>query len=169
MSYQRLLVLQLCCMLFACGNDEGDDLDRFMRDAANDMHPKIQPLPEVKPYIPLQYNADGVLVDPFQARKIKGSGAGSLQPDMSRPKEVLESYPLETLKFVGMIEKTKLKYGLVEVTDKTVQQVRVGNYIGQNFGMVTAITENGLTIKEIVQDEITGDWVERAASLELQE
>lgn len=169
MSCKSLLMLPLCFMLFACGNDEGDDLDRFMRDAGNDMHPKIEALPEVKPYIPLQYNADGVLVDPFQARKIKGSGAGSLQPDMNRTKEVLESYPLESLKYVGLIEKAKLKYGLIEVTDKTVQQVRVGNYIGQNFGMVTAINENSLAIKEIVQDEITGDWVERAASLELQE
>jgi type IV pilus assembly protein PilP len=46
--------------------------------------------------------------------------------------------------------------------------VRVGNYIGQNFGLVSRITETEVTLKEIVQDA-AGEWVERPAKLELQE
>jgi type IV pilus assembly protein PilP len=41
--------------------------------------------------------------------------------------------------------------------------------MGQNFGIVTDISESGVTLKEIVQDELSGDWVERMTSLELQE
>lgn len=169
MKYWSLISLVLSALLIGCDNQEGDDLDQFMRDAANDMHPRIEPLPEVKPYIPLQYNADGVLQDPFEPRKAKAKGAGTIQPDLNRPKEPLEAYPLESMKFVGLLEKKKLSFGLIEIPDKTVQQIKVGNYIGQNFGRVYAIRENGIDIKEIVQDEVTGDWVERQTSLDLKE
>lgn len=155
--------------LSACGSDGGDDLDKFMAEAGNDMHARIEPLPEVKPYIPLQYNADGTLNDPFKPRKAKASATNTLQPNLNRPREPLEAFPLESLKFVGAISKPKLKYGLIKTPSDTVQQVRIGNYMGQNFGMVTEITESGVTLKEIVQDETTGDWVERVANVNLQE
>src|SRR3990172_1139236 len=135
------------------------------------MHAKLEPLPEVKPYVPLQYNADGLLSDPFKPRKAQAtnSGGGNLQPDLNRPKEALEAYPLESLKYVGSIEKVKLKYALIRTPDNTVQQVKIGNYIGQNFGMVIDITDSGVMLKEIAQDELSGDWIERSASVNLQE
>jgi len=68
---------------------------------------------------------------------------------------------------VGLIEDKKLRNALIQV-DKTVYQARVGNYLGQNFGMITKITETEVEIKEIVQDA-AGEWVERTATLELQE
>jgi type IV pilus assembly protein PilP len=128
----------------------------------------VEPLPEVLPYIPLQYNADGTLTDPFRARKAT-SKSSALQPNMNRPKEPLEAYPLESLKYVGMLSKNKLTYALVKTPDNTVQQVKKGNYLGPNFGLVTAINENAIDIKEIIQDDLSGDWVERNASINLQE
>lgn len=164
------MVIQLCLLIAACGGGEGDDLDKFMEESAKDMHAKIEPLPEVKPYVPLQYNADGLLSDPFKPRKAQATNSsGNLQPDMNRPKEALEAYPLESLKYVGSIEKTKLKYALIKTPDNTVQQVKIGNYIGQNFGMVIGISESSVMLKEIAQDELSGDWVERSASVNLQE
>jgi type IV pilus assembly protein PilP len=50
-----------------------------------------------------------------------------------------------------------------------VQQVKKGNYIGPNFGLITEINEGEIVLKEIVQDDLTGDWVERSATLNLQE
>lgn len=170
-TIRLILLAQLSLLLVACGGGKGDDLDKFMEDAAKDMHAKIEPLPEVKPYVPLQYNADGTLNDPFKPRKAQttNSGGGSLQPDLNRPKEALEAYPLESLKYVGSIEKTKLKYALIRTPDNTVQQVKIGNYVGQNFGMVIDITDSGVMLKEIAQDEVSGDWAERSASINLQE
>lgn len=161
-------VFVLGAVLTACGGDGGDDLDQFMRDAAKDIQPKIKPLPEVKPYIAFPYNADGTLVDPFRARKALNK-SGTLQPNLSRPKEPMEAYPLESLKYVGLLSKNKLTFALIKTPDNSVQQVKVGNYVGQNFGRVTKITDNEIQLDEIVQDELSGDWVGRVSKLALQE
>ena len=164
----KLLPLSVITLtLVACSGDGGDDLDAFMLNAANDMSKTVQPLPEVLPYTPLQYNADGTLSDPFKPRK--ASSTGSLQPNTNRPKEALEAYPLESLKYVGSMSKNKLTFALIKTPDNTVQQIKVGNYLGPNYGLVTAINESDIALKEIVQDDLTGDWVERTASINLQE
>ncbi len=167
-KFRIALIAWLGVLLVACGGDKGDDLDKFMASAANDMSKSVEPLPEVLPYSPLQYNADGTLSDPFKARKAANK-SGALQPNTNRPKEALEAYPLESLKYVGSMSKSRLTYALIKTPDNTVQQVKVGNYIGPNFGLVTNINESDLVIKEIIQDDLTGDWVERNASINLQE
>ncbi|MFW5431879.1 MAG: pilus assembly protein PilP [Methylophilaceae bacterium] len=165
----NLLVLAfLSCLLLGCGAGEGDDLDQFMANAATGMKKSVPPLPEVLPYTPLQYNVDAALINPFKARK-SGAGSGSLQPNTNRPREALESFPLESLLYVGSLSKKRAKYALVKTPDGTLQQVRVGNYLGPNFGIITAINDTAIEIKEIAQDDITGDWVEREASINLQE
>jgi type IV pilus assembly protein PilP len=173
-NFKNLMFTRMCllvlfsCFLIACGNDNGDDLDQFMRDAAKDIRPRIKPLPEVKPYFALQYNADGILTDPFKARKASNYSS-VLQPNLNRPKEAMEAYPLENIQYVGMLSKSKLTYALVKTPDNAVQQVKVGNYIGQNFGMVSQITDSEIVLKEIVQDELTGDWTERISTISLVE
>ena len=165
----RLLTISIITLVIAgCSGEEGDDLDKFIRNAGNDIRTKVKPLPEVKPYLALQYNADNVLNDPFRARKTS-SKSGILQPSLNRPKEPMEAYPLESIKYVGLISKSKLTYGLLKTADNGVQQVKVGDYIGQNFGLVTQITDSEIVLKETVQDDLSGDWVERNTSLALQE
>jgi type IV pilus assembly protein PilP len=166
--FNLMAVALLSCLLLACDGEQGDDLDQFMANAAIDMNMKVEPLPEVLPYTPLRYNADNVLMDPFKARQTKRS-FGSLQPNTNRPKELLESFPLESLLYVGSMSKKESKYALIKTPDNTVYQVRVGNYLGPNFGLITSIKDSEIMIKEVIQDDIEGDWVERSASINLQE
>jgi len=70
---------------------------------------------------------------------------------------------------VGSLSKDKLKYALIQTPENNIQQVKIGNYMGQNFGIVTDISESTVTLKEIVQDELSGDWVERTTTISLQE
>jgi len=171
-TYKMWLKISSICLLslglVACDGDEGDDLDNFIKNSAKDMRPRIKPLPEVKPYLALQYNADGKLSDPFRSRKAS-SKTGILQPNMSRPKEPMEAYPLESIKYVGQISKSKLTYALLLTPDNGCAQVKVGNYVGQNFGMITKITDSEVELKEIVQMSFAGDWIERVSNLPLQE
>lgn len=168
MRFKLLLLTLLSCLLLGCDGKEGDDLDQFMANAANNMSKSVAPLPEVLPYTPLEYNVDGALNDPFKPRKVK-SGGGSLQPNTNRPREALESFPLESLIYVGSLSKKGQKFALIKTPDETLQRVKVGNYLGPNFGMITSISENEINIKEVVQDDVTGDWIEREASINLQE
>ena len=161
-------ITTLSSLLLACGNGAGDDLDQFMVNAATNVSKSVDALPEVLPYSPMQYNADGTLNDPFKPRKAM-SRSGNLQPNTNRPKEPLEAYPLESLKYVGSMSKSKLTYALVKTPDNAIAQVKKGNYMGPNYGLVTAINESEIALKEIVQDDLTGDWVERTANINLQE
>lgn len=163
--YLAPLVLSLG--LFGCSAGEGDDLDQFMANAPKTMSTKVEPLPQVQAYTPLQYNVDGSLSDPFKLRKV--AGAGTFQPNLNRPKEPLESYSLENLKYVGALTKNKTNYALIKTPDNTLHQLKIGNYLGTNYGLVTAINDSEVTLKEIIQDELSGDWVERVSSLSLQE
>jgi len=110
--------------------------------------------------------------EPFGAAKIElvtrsaGSGGG-LKPDLNRPKEPLESFPLESLKMVGVLQQSKQSFALIRA-DASLYRVRVGNYLGQNFGLVTTISENQIQLRELIQDA-TGDWAERQSALQLQE
>lgn len=166
---RRYVLVYLSLCLVGCGGNEADDLDKFMADSAKDMRAKVEPLPEVKPYVPLEYNEDGQLNDPFKARKAQSTKTTGIQPDLNRPKEPLEAYPLESLQYVGSLSKNKLQYALIKTPDNSIQQVSIGNYMGQNFGLVAEITENEVVLKEIVQDELSGDWAEQTTSVGLQE
>lgn len=162
------LPLCLTLVLAACGASS-DDPREFVKNAGKDMRGKVAPLPEVKPYEPFTYEALD-LPDPFKPRKLappKGSGGG-LQPDFNRPKEALESFALETLKMVGTLQKDKVVYAIVKTPENSLYRVRPGNYIGQNFGIITQVTDNEVKLTEIVQDS-AGDWTERNSSLALAE
>ena len=170
MNASRLLVAGfLASTLTACGVGDMEDLRQFMDEAGKDMQGKIEPLPQVKPYAPFNYNAFD-LPDPFKPRKLSPSGAGGgLQPDLTRPKEPLESYSLETLKMVGTISKQGSSiHAMVATPDRAVYHVRAGNYMGQDFGLITRISETEIILKEIVQDS-AGEWTERTSTLTLQE
>lgn len=158
--------------LAACGDSEHQDLKGWMAEASRDMHGRVQPIPEIKPFPIVSYDA-GNLMEPFNAGKIvpeKRASGGGLQPDFDRPREPLEAYPLEALKMVGVVRKGSALHGLILV-DNAVHQVRTGNHLGQSFGVITSITEAEMSIKELVQDPSgqTADWVERLATLQLQE
>ena len=152
--------------LAGCSGEQYQDIQEFMREAEKDAPRKIEPLPEVKAYTPFEY-AGFDLPDPFRPRKLaptKGDSSG-VQPDLNRRKEPLESYPLESLKMVGTLQQGKAVYALVKA-ENTVYRVRSGNYVGQNFGLITTIGDTEIKLKEIVQDT-AGDWTERLSSLQL--
>lgn len=167
----RLLTILLLAMglLAGCSGSKEDDLDLWMKERKAKVKGKIEPLPELKKYEPFSYNADGSLNDPFKGRKAADSrGGGGLQPDTNRPKEALESFPLESLKFVGHFLQGTRNEALIAAPDRNVYKIRVGNYMGQNFGVVTSITRDEMTVKEMVQDG-TGDYVERRVTINPQE
>lgn len=162
-------VLLAVVFLAGCAGGDQDELRHWMKEETKDFRGRVPPLPQVKPYEPVPYDA-AALIDPFRPAKMlseqKQTGGGALQPDLNRPKEPLESYPLESIKYVGSLTKNRQTHGVVQA-EGSLHQVRAGNYMGQNFGIVTKITDTEMSLRELVQDP-AGDWVERTSTLLLQ-
>lgn len=167
---KRTVILIACFGLVACAGEEHQDLKQWMKEATKDFKGRVPPLPEIKPFPVIAYETAD-LVDPFRPSRIEpekkpGTGGG-LQPDLNRRKEALEAYPLESLKMVGTLMKGKMAHALIQA-DKNVHRVKIGNYMGQNFGIVTNVTETEITLRELVPDS-QGEYSERTSTLQLQE
>ena len=166
---KRLLVPIAAVAVLASCSSEIDELKTFVRDSEKGLPRRIDPLPPVKPFEPFTYEGFD-LPDPFKPRKLtppKEGGGGGLAPDLNRRKEPLEAFPLEQLKMVGTLSMNNEMYAIVRA-DKTLYRVKKGNYMGQNFGLITQVTEGEIKLKEIVQDS-AGDWAERQSVLPLLE
>jgi len=159
--------------LAGCGDGGVQEVRQWMEEVRRQTPVTIQKLPAPKTFTPFVYSGKNE-PDPYSPAKLSAAlaklqvnAASTIKPDLDRRKEPLENHPLDTIKMVGTLEKPGLNYALLQV-DKSVFQIKVGNYIGQNFGMVTKITETEVELKEIVRDA-AGEWTERKAKLELQE
>ena len=165
MKPRALLVVVAAVLLSACGGDSHQDLRAWMAEQGKGVKGRTDPLPSIRPYEPFAYNAFE-LPDPFKPRKIEPSKGNKLAPDLLRRREPLESFPLESLSMVGTLEKGKALYALVRTPEKDIYQVRAGNYLGQNYGVVIGISDSDIKLKELVQDG-GGDWAERTSTLNL--
>ncbi|MCS6785791.1 MAG: pilus assembly protein PilP [Thiobacillaceae bacterium] len=155
-------------LLTGCAGEDMSDLRQFLQEAGRDSQEKLDPLPVVKAPTVFSYDPSG-LADPFSPRNLRPAGSGGgPAPDMNRPREYLENFPLDGLRMVGTLKRGGQLVALVRTPDNAIYQVRVGSRIGQNFGVVTAISDTAIQIRETVQDGV-GDWIQTTASLSLQE
>jgi len=172
-------VLGLCVVLLVlvgCGSSSEDEVRQWMVEERNQTRPKVAPIPAPKQFVPEAY-ASNASIEPFsnlkltQALKRDASqtvaNGALVAPELARRKEPLEAFPLDSAALVGSVLREGQPVALVKV-DNLLYQVKVGNYLGQNYGRVTKISETVVTLREIVQDA-AGEWIERAATLELQE
>ena len=165
----------LATTLAGCGGGNEAELRTWMDDTRKTMRPTTQPVPEPKQFTPFSYEAKA-LIDPFDPQKMilaaarqaqSRASTSSIRPDLDRRREMLEGYPLDQLKMVGTLQQSGNQVALIDAAGQTFM-VRRGNYMGQNFGLVTKISETEVDLKEIVQDA-AGEWIERPTKLELQE
>jgi type IV pilus assembly protein PilP len=166
----------LVMSLTACSFDEQEDLQKWMTDQRNATKPSVVPIPEPKKFTPAPYQQEAA-VEPFSNQKLTQalkrdsaqatSNAGLVAPELNRRKEPLEAFPLDSMALVGSLSPAGKPVALVRV-DNLLYQVKVGNYLGQNYGKVTKVSETEVALREIVQDA-AGEWIERQASLQLQE
>ncbi|MEW6513808.1 MAG: pilus assembly protein PilP [Pseudomonadota bacterium] len=161
-------------LLAGCGDAGQGEIKQWMEESSRDLKGGIPPLPELKPFPVVSYDAADK-ADPFSSLRIepeRKDGSGANKPDFDRPREQLESFPLESINFIGFVDKAKIKskHAVVQA-DGVVYQVAKGNYMGQNYGRIVDITTSEIILKEIVQDPSgqTSDWVEREMTLQLQD
>ncbi|MEX2474604.1 pilus assembly protein PilP [Marinobacter sp.] len=163
----------LVSLLTACSQGSGfSDLDKFMADTRAKPRGHVEPLPEFNAYEAFSYSAADRRA-PFeppidvQLTMVDDEPASDVEPDLDRPKEVLETVGLKDLNMVGTLTDTSGGlFALIRDNAGGVHRVRAGNYMGQNYGRIVGISETRVELVEIVPKG-QGEWVERPRSLSL--
>jgi len=163
-------------LMAGCSSSGDDELRLWMQSERNSIRPNVKPIPEPTKFEPKPYTVEHML-EPFSSEKLasvlRGAqsnpllNAALIEPELNRRKEPLEAFPLDVMTMVGSMDRQGHLVALVKV-DRLLYQVRVGNYLGQNYGKVTGITETEVQLREIVQDA-AGEWMEQSTALQLQE
>lgn len=167
---KRLLPVALAAGLGLTGcSGDMDDLDRYVNEVKSRPGGRIDPLPEITPYEVFTYMADTEgYRSPFRPdtpQSVAGPGGG-VRPDSDRSREFLEQFPLDTLNMVGTLDIGNTTYGLLQTQDGLIHRVVPGNYVGQNDGRITAVTDSEIQVVEIISDGI-GGYLEREAAISL--
>jgi type IV pilus assembly protein PilP len=174
-STRRALLLLAALLAAGCAPSNESELRQWMAEVRQQVRPVAQAVAPPKEFTPYGYESRS-LVDPFDGQKMimavsrqqqVRATASAIRPDLERRREALEGVPLDQVKMVGTMRQNNVNIALLQ-GGGTTHMIRVGNFVGQNFGQVTGISEREVQIKEIVQDA-AGEWVERPATLELQE
>ena len=156
--------------LLAGCSDEQQELRGWMEQQRRNTPVVSEKIEPPKQFPPFRYENAGQS-DPFsQAKLALRPGevpATGLKPDLNRRREALESFPLESIRMVGHVSNSRGGFALL-LAEGMVYQARVGNHAGQNFGVITRVTDSEVTLRELVRDA-AGDWVHRETALELQE
>jgi len=171
-SSQGIALAVVSAILVGCGADT-DELQSWMDQQRREVKPSVTPLTPPKRFDPAPY-ASLQAVEPFSNQKLSVAlkqeakqPNSVLAAELNRRKEPLEFYTLDGMNMVGSVVKQGKPFALLKV-DNLLYQVKVGDYLGQNYGRITKITETEIALREIVQDA-AGEWIERPGTLQLQE
>lgn len=159
-------------VLVGCSAGEPEDIRAWMTESSKDLKARIPELPKIKPLAVPSYSP-GDAVSPFSPGKLmsdsglpgladgKGGAAQRINPD-AHP---LVRVPLEAIRLLGTLRVGKDLVAVMAADRNAVFRVRVGDYIGQGNGRVTAIhaakddVEAEVLVRETVMEN--GMWVER--------
>jgi type IV pilus assembly protein PilP len=163
----RLPLLAATLVLCGCSGDM-EELQEKVAEIRNRPGERVEPLPEIKPYESYVYNASNLRSPFVPSAPAQSDLANSVRPDVKRPREFLEQFPLDSLRMVGTLRQQGREYGLVQGKDGLVHRVLPGNHIGQNDGRITGISNTKISVIQIVPDGL-GGYIENPASLTLTE
>lgn len=158
--------------LAGCSGSE-EQVQAWTEQQRREVRLGLQALPAPSRFEPYPYEAQSG-PDPFDVHRLVSAmklesvqASPRLAAELSRRREPLEAYELETMSMAGTLMRQGRAVALVSV-DKMLYQVTVGDYMGQNNGRVVKIEEGRIELREVVQGP-SGEWVERAASLQTRE
>ena len=173
-AVKACVVINLVTMLAACSQESGfSDLDQFMAETRAKPRGFVEPLPEFQSYQAFEYSAADRRA-PFeppvdvQLTMMDEPPASDIEPDLDRPKEVLENFGLKELTMVGTLSgQSDNLFALIRDNTGGIHRVRTGNYMGENYGRIIGVNETRVELIEIVPNG-RGGWVERPRSLTLE-
>jgi len=170
----RVLVLTIAVLgVAACGSDGLDDLREYVKKEHADRKPRVEPLPEIKIPPTFTYSVQDK-ADPFASGNLSPKSAQNKAKKSlplylaTRRKGPLEAYPLDALKMVGTLQRKKEVWVVIQAPDGSMHRAKQGDFLGKNYGMITQITDDKVSLMEKIQNAV-GDWVDRQAAISITE
>ncbi|SDL40510.1 type IV pilus assembly protein PilP [Modicisalibacter muralis] len=157
--------------LAGCQDAEIPALDRRLDEIRAKPAGRVEPLPQAPRYQAVTYDQAG-LRSPFvperpepEENAIEGL---DLAPNLDRPRDPLEQYPLDGLRLVGTLRTDGRNSALVRDPQGKVHRVYVGEHMGTDFGRIVSITDSSVQLVEVVSNG-QGGWVERTRNISLKQ
>src|SRR5690606_7965912 len=162
------LWLALASLVGCSSSGDFADLQAKMAEIKARPRGRIEPPPEFNPIAPVAYSAHLCRI-PFMPPTDGGVMAlpmgRQVEPDMTRPKEYLERFTLDSMYMQGALYNAACPmYALIEDPTGAINRVKVGDYMGKNYGRVIEVTESYINVMESVPDGQDG-WVERPRTI----
>ncbi len=162
-----LPMLAIVLVVGGCTRGTSDLRDWIAQEKAKKGAP-IAPLPVIQTFETFKYD-DQDQRDPFSsspAEDVPSSANSGPRPDANRPKQPLEMFALDGLKMVGTVGTGAAIEGLIKDPGGVIHRIHKGEYMGQNYGRVIAVSEDHIDLVELVSNGNDG-WMERPASIAL--
>jgi type IV pilus assembly protein PilP len=150
-------------LLVSCSGDNSD-LVKYINDTKARKPKAIEPIPKFSPLPFFKFPDATGRRNPFKPIDHKKRNE-DFSPDQNRKKEPLEAYPLDSLKFVGTLNEGYKIWGLIKLPDGQVSRVKVGEYMGQNYGRVLNINVNFIKLEETTKN--SGAWEKHVTTINL--
>ena len=168
-----LMAVAVSLLLGGCSEHSISDLERYVSAEKAKKAGRIKAVPEFKAYDSYVYTVGENSRSPFEpvqqeemVSNLAEVAGGGLSPDTNRHRESLESFPLDTLRYVGSLERDGNMWAIIISPNALIHKIQVGNYIGQNYGKITDISDSRVEISELVTNGM-GGWIERLAGLSM--
>lgn len=161
--YSYILCI-LTGLLTACSGDNSD-LQRYIREVKSRPGRTIEPIPKFAPLPIFKFPESEARRSPFKPVE-KAKGNDKFAPDVKRAKQPLEAFPLDALKFVGILKQDNETWALIKEPSKQIARVRVGNYMGLNYGKIISIKNDVIKLEESVRN--SGAWEKKITTLNLE-
>ncbi|MGN5137728.1 pilus assembly protein PilP [Aeromonas sp. 164P] len=167
---RRICWLLPALLLAACNGQE--DMDSYVAQTKAKPPIPIEPLPELKPFAPMQYQQRELrspFMTPQPEAKVGSANTAKNLPDcaqtlMEREKEVLENYSLASLSMHGSLGKAGQLWALISTPDGKSMRVGLNQHMGLDQGRVIKITDTAVDLLETIPDG-KGCWVTRETQL----
>ena len=158
-----ICIFLLSLLLNACSNNN-EDLILFINRVKHQKTREIPPIPSFTLIPVFKRTGYGNERSPFMS--VVQKKEVDLSPlNRNRPKEPLEAFHLNALKFVGTLRRGNQVWALIEKPNKEIMYVTSGNYMGQNYGRIVLISNDSLQLVEITKN--SGKWEKHKTTIKL--
>jgi type IV pilus assembly protein PilP len=162
-SICRRCICSLSLLLISC-SATNDDLVHYISAVKHRKTQELEPIPSFNVLPRFIFSKNDARRSPFTPITDK-KNVGLNAPNKHKHKQFLEAYPLSSLRFVGTLEQDHDLWALIEVPEKDIKPVRVGDYMGPNNGRIVSIKNDSIQLIEITMH--SGSWEKHKVEIEL--